>query len=360
MHPLWVCRGLAKRQMSGWMAIEREGKTHRELSTANTGCDIPAFNNYFIFTKPEEFIHRNFPDDAKWQLLQEPIIKEEFFRKAYLRPSFFQNGFKLLSEDKCILISENGGPVKITIGYSKENFSEVVFGYELRYKLVEEQSDKTEIISVDGSTEKTDRRFVLVSKDETKVTFNIRFIRTGTFKLKLYGGLYTDYGNKPPWIMDVKLVCNAISPQAVPLPFDPGWVGWGPGPVASELGLHVPSHVESIVHLTKDETEIISFVLREPVDVIVELEHANTPRDSLSEFIDCEIEVQYDVIVLRTAITYPGKGEYALRMDVRQHNRLKNACNYIVHTRKERPFEVRHFNYLLSNPCNAIFPFIPV
>lgn len=327
------------------MTIEKEGKTERSLSIANTGRDVPAFNNYYIFTPPEEFIHRNFPDDEKWQLLPQSISQDEFFAKSYLRPQFFQNNLKLLSDDKCVLESDNGDPVEVVIGYSKDEFPDIVFGYELFLKMEDhkEHSEDDQLEEEHQHTERDDsgdRRFVLVRKEETKVVFQIRFYQTGIFKLRIFGGKYSEFGKKPPWIMDVQLLCNAILPQVVPLPFDPGMVGWGPGPVATEQGLYVPSHVDSIVHVTEDEPELVYFVLQQPQDVIVQLQHAEKSIETLTEFVNCDILMQHDVLVLRTVIASPGPGEYALRFDIKRRNRLVNACNYIVHTRKGRPHEV--------------------
>lgn len=324
------------------MTIEREGRSQRELSTANTGRDMPAYNHYFIFTNPEEFLHRNLPDDSKWQLISQTITKEEFLAKSYLRPPFFQNCFKLLSEDKCVLISESGDPLEIIIGFPKDENSDLMFAYELSLKLDEreETNEDTTREKTCNAKNDTDRRYVLVRKQETRVTFEIRFHHTGVFKLRVYGGKYSDYGNKPPWIMDVRLTCNGILPQVDPIPFDPGMIGWGPGPISSELGLFVPSHTDSIVYVNVGVVEVISFVLQQPLDVLVALEHVEKTHNSLSDFVTCNIDAEQGFYVLKTKVAYPGYGEYALRIDIRQRNRLYNACNYIVHTRIDKPYEV--------------------
>lgn len=328
------------------MTIEREGQSQRELSTANTGRDVPAFNHYFIFTKPEEFIHRNFPFDEKWQLLSPSITQEEFMEQAYLRPPFFQNCFKLISENKCVLTSEFGDPLEIRIGFPKDENSDLVFSYELSLRLQEETEGTrpNEPCKTNGITESdadNGRRYVLVKKEETILTLEIRFHCTGVFKLRVYGGKYSDYGNKPPWLMDVQLICHNVLPQVDPIPFDPGTIGWGPGPVASEFGLFVPSHIDSAVYVTVGEAEVISFVLQQPTDAHVALQHVVKTDDSLCDFVTCDITAKQSFYVLRIRVSYPGHGEYALRIDVRQRNRLYNACNYIVHTRIDRPYEVR-------------------
>ena len=348
------------------MKIEKEGRLHRELSTANTGRDVPAYNHYFIFTKPEEFIHRNFPDDEKWQLLSQSITKEEFMAKSYLRPTFFQNGFKLLSDDKCVLTSDTGDPINISIGFQHDDNADLVFAYELSLKIEKEISEEQQNHIEDETTDKEPadhtneceedrgRRYVCVRREDAKVTFEIRFHQVGVFKLRLFGGKYSDYGNKPPWILDVRLNCKKVLPQVDPLPFDPGVLGWGPGPTTSELGLFVPSHIDSVVHVTVESVEVISFVVRQPIDALVVLEHVDKNMETLCDFVTIDISAEQGFYVLKTELRYPGFGEYALRIDVRERNRLYNACNYIVHTRIDKPFEVQLLKVCLQYKLRLI------
>ncbi len=55
-------------------------------------------DNYFG-TNPEEFIRFHFPNDNKWQLLSEPITKDNFTSMAFLFEYFYILGFKTISPD---------------------------------------------------------------------------------------------------------------------------------------------------------------------------------------------------------------------------------------------------------------------
>lgn len=338
---------MANRQLGGWMKIEEEGKSQRKLSVASMGKDLPSFNPYFIFTRPEEFIYRHFPDEERWQLLQKPLTLDEFLKLTYIRPIFFQNNFKLQSEDSCILESESGEPCEIKISFPKQQTFDTVFGYDLSIKVNEDSNCEEEKNSDTDTTSretieylKETERFVMVKKSESSVTFEVRFFIKGTYKLRLYGGYFKEFANKPPWIIDVLMKCNNVKPQVLPLPFDPGPVGWGPGPVSENLGLYVPSHVESEVNVNDEEDTIIYFILLEKLNVTVELRHCTMDSNNLQEFVETNTIKIGDVITQQIRVMYPGTGEFGLKIDVFRQQMNVNACNYIIHTSNKRPFEV--------------------
>ncbi|XP_052796037.1 uncharacterized protein LOC128228646 [Mya arenaria] len=335
VHPLWVCKGIARQKQTALISLERDSE--RESSAHEQTMAVQSFNHYFIFTNPTEFVYRNLPDEEKWQLLEKPISEDDFLEKSYKRPPFFQNNLTLLSEDKCVLESNSGDPVRIKIGFKRSKLSDVTFGYHLCAYLDKSiENNMQENTEVDETVEK---KYVLVDKEGSCVTFEVRFNHPGVYKMKLYGGLYSEYGNNPPWIMDVKLVCKDVHDWSIPLPLEPPLVGWGPGPSTQQLGFYVPSHIGSVIFVSKSEPEYMYFVLQQPADVIIELLHNSRSSDELSQFVNCEIETKNGVFLLKTVITCPGNGEFALRMDVKVGNRLVNVCNYVIHTRKERQHE---------------------
>ena len=63
------------------------------------GCDVVLFG-----LNPEIFIRHRFPNDSKWQLLSNPITKEEFIYLAYLLDDFHEM-FKAIYPDVLILKS---------------------------------------------------------------------------------------------------------------------------------------------------------------------------------------------------------------------------------------------------------------
>lgn len=193
-------------------------------------------------------------------------------------------------------------------------------------------------------------RFVAIRKVQDGVIFEIRFPKKGSYKMRIYGGLFSVDGADPPCIMEVRLECLAEVVQPKPLPFDPGIVGWGPGPVAERLGFFVPSHDNSVIDVTKDEETVLQFILKRMMKIKVAMYHTERTEASLSKFVHHKILELREAFELRIVIFCPGKGEYAIKIDAlsRETNITENACNYLVHTRKERPHEVRRIKGLYT------------
>ncbi|MEI8371541.1 MAG: transglutaminase domain-containing protein [Planctomycetota bacterium] len=67
-----------------WDAGHIEGKTyHKQYGTA------------YLFAEPRQFLHKHFPTDTKWQLLERPLTAEEFAQLPLLEGRFFEQGLKL-------------------------------------------------------------------------------------------------------------------------------------------------------------------------------------------------------------------------------------------------------------------------
>ena len=53
---------------------------------------VPAFDSFYFFTPPEQFIYSHFPNDSRWQLMAEPLTRQAFETLALLKPAFFTCG----------------------------------------------------------------------------------------------------------------------------------------------------------------------------------------------------------------------------------------------------------------------------
>jgi hypothetical protein len=53
---------------------------------------VQAFDAFYFFTPPEQFIYSHFPNEPRWQLLPEPITRQSFKDLAMLKPAFFTCG----------------------------------------------------------------------------------------------------------------------------------------------------------------------------------------------------------------------------------------------------------------------------
>lgn len=102
-----------------WNAVKIEGKWHLIDSTWGAGkVDKDGeynkeFNDYYFLTLPEKFIFDHLPEDPFWQLLDEPISKEEFEDLVCLEPAFFDLGIQLGNQENVSIISN--GKANITL-----------------------------------------------------------------------------------------------------------------------------------------------------------------------------------------------------------------------------------------------------
>jgi len=58
------------------------------------------YETQYLFTPPDQFALSHFPDEAKWQLLERPVSRAEFFRRPVVTPAFLAYGLDLRSPDR--------------------------------------------------------------------------------------------------------------------------------------------------------------------------------------------------------------------------------------------------------------------
>ncbi len=84
-----------------WNAVKINGSWYLMDCTwgagyvSGEGKYVRKFDDHYFMTPPSQFIFGHFPDDARWQLLDKPISKEEFTNLVYLEADFFNLGLKL-------------------------------------------------------------------------------------------------------------------------------------------------------------------------------------------------------------------------------------------------------------------------
>jgi hypothetical protein len=100
-----------------WNAVKINGSWYLMDSTwgagyvSGGGKYVRRFDDHFFMTPPNQFIFDHFPEDASWQLMDEPVSKQEFENWVFLEAEFFNLGLKLgqkngtISADKQIKVS---------------------------------------------------------------------------------------------------------------------------------------------------------------------------------------------------------------------------------------------------------------
>jgi transglutaminase/protease-like cytokinesis protein 3 len=100
-----------------WNAVEIEGQWFLVDSTWAAGSINSSnrfeksFSNFYFLTDPEKFIVSHFPQDPKWQLLNDQINLSEF--KMLVKPSksFYEQGLSLVNYKEAVINAD--GEVEI-------------------------------------------------------------------------------------------------------------------------------------------------------------------------------------------------------------------------------------------------------
>ncbi|CAG2243902.1 unnamed protein product [Mytilus edulis] len=356
VHPFWVCRGLVGHRLGGYVKIEKGGQAMMQKETASEGQLTKCFNKYYIFTDPNEFVYRNIPVDeqAKWQLLRKPLTFDEYKHKPYVRPEFFKQKLKLISDEDCLLVAKNG-ICNVAFQIPPKELGFVNFTYELDMKIEEHVQDvglgsqtilregdengETQINDNEGGqnirvnvNQRNDEdennnikaniaRYVVMMREGQKqenVSFEIRLPKQGTYKITIFAGREDEWGEDPPLVSSFRILCDNLSADVTPemAPLDPGIVGWGPGPKSFKSGLLMPSHVRGKIEVNVKEEILIQFQVVTKRQITVKMVHNTLKSEELKQFYS--YEETYSEHSERRELTVkahvPDKDEYAVRI----------------------------------------------
>ncbi len=113
-----------------WNAVQINGAWYLIDATWDAGSvgDYTFTKRYstdYLFTPAHVFAVQHFPDQPKWQLLEKPIDRTEFFRRPVLAPSFFARDLTLKNPDRSQVTSS--GTLDVLIGNPQNTFLLVAY-----------------------------------------------------------------------------------------------------------------------------------------------------------------------------------------------------------------------------------------
>lgn len=346
VHPYWVCRCVVGRSAGGWIKLEAGGQTIGKKEQHALGIMKNAFEEYYFMTNPNEFIYMCHPNDPEWQLRSTTISKRQFCEQSYLQPTFFGLGLVMKSNDACAYPTVDG-MVQIKLEAPAKNANAIDMWYEFLLKEGSgERSLEKQILLAPDSMSK----LVAMIRLGERWLFRVYCPMEGTYKLRLYGG-----PNKTTLLhlAEFRLDCSSSRKECVPLPIDPGVVGFGPGPTADKAGLLFASHRHGIYPITKRNPIVLTFQLEENIlhtgDVRTSL---LSSRSENGRFVGHEVDasVRHDVSrkkrQLYITVAVQQNGEYALSISVpssQSTQTYENVCNYLLSTDIQSRREVRNY-----------------
>ena len=204
------------------------------LPEIETRSDLEPTDSGGFFREPEEFIFSHFPDADYWQLLARPVSRDELTDLAVLGEGYFSLRIKLLNHDRSVVLVENESVV-ISLGFPENAQRQ----FMCKLYFCKDTSLESETVTIDGNQVSL-RQYVFLETNLEKCRVNIliRFPRTGSYMLNIYG----DGGSvsETLHICSYRLVysnpkCSSPFPQI-------NREEWGPGLDALTLGLSPISH----------------------------------------------------------------------------------------------------------------------
>lgn len=114
-----------------WNAARIDGSWYLIDATWNAGHPKDGafekeYKTEYLFTPPEQFVLTHFPDEAKWQLLDRPVSRADFFRRPVVTPAFAAHGLSLVTPDRSQVSA--GGSLDLVVDNPRSAF--LIVGFE--------------------------------------------------------------------------------------------------------------------------------------------------------------------------------------------------------------------------------------
>ncbi|WAR22476.1 HIL-like protein [Mya arenaria] len=349
VHPFWICRALFGQNLGGWTKVEADGKSMRQQEKAAGGIVRNTFQDRYFMPKPSEFLYEAFPFQKDWQLVEPKAqlkTKEEFYKYPYLLPPFHGQALTLESEQSCVLETVNGFS-RIQLKAKTTNAHMLNLQYELFKKDGHDDSDDSKNVLA---------RMVFNSRANEHFIFDVRFPRTGTYKLVIYGGPYKSTALR---LCEVLIKCKQTMKDFDLLPLSCEHFGYGPGPVSMEAGLMMPTKPSGLIPVNKNDKKLtteIKFQIRDDfvkheqysaaihggevggrraakIDGSDFVKGVNDESVSEKEHVSVKITTEYQLVI---TVRLPQEGEFGVTIhkaaSVSGGLQEKAICNYLVST----------------------------
>lgn len=264
VHPFLVCKGIFWQDsvIAEWInrEIKSVGKKRTEDIQRVKDLVKLIINEDFFMPNPEVFIHSNYSDDIRWQLLSPEFTlnsRDEFNSLPFVYPAFFRLGFRFISAPSSV-IEAIDGKCKLWFSNELKKSHRLTLTYELH--LLETNYQNTQILLPHL------HKLVLHCRHNDLFYFEVRLPIQGVFLLDIKGGFHQAHFIK---LCVIKILCDKPMNGFRYLPYSPDLLMWGPGPMCIDTGLVLPSRPTGVVKcypMLKSELNscIIQNNLRQP------------------------------------------------------------------------------------------------
>jgi len=286
-------------------------------------------DEYFFLPDPHQLIYTHFPEEEKWQLLDDPIAFKEWGEKAYLKERFFELELRVLSHNQCEITTDNG-EIEMMFALPKKKAKDLAFMVIIylkefnEWKLLDDKKIQHDLIHVPLPE-------ALVVK--------LRFPKRGIYRVELVGKdtSITTKGYDFDWIAIYKVKSEQGASPYSGFPRI-GAAGWGPGNGhrLEDLGLTALKHTQGLI-FAKDGFTKVRFKFENPdledLQLSVKLISVKESLDDVPTETEGVRVESHDKHVIDLETT-PGEESavciFALVEDKVYGSAEVNICNYLI------------------------------
>ncbi|XP_029644723.1 uncharacterized protein LOC115218879 [Octopus sinensis] len=278
-----------------WAARRIIGK---QSSTQNDEEDfLYSLDEYFFLTNPHQLKFTHFPDDPKWQLLEQPVSLEEFENQPHMKPQFFKYELEFISNTTAVINARGELNIRLTYPHQRRPLA---FNFSIQFEDGREEYKGIKI-----------NRYGMQESSNGIASFRLRLPVTGSYVLYIYAKEDTpeNKDNVYSQVCEYKIIQESVS-SPEPTPFPPcSYLTWGTGAAFQKYGLSTFQQTASV--LSRDgKAELQIRMPEQNRQFMAKLKSNHHSDDDLEGYI-------IDQIVGRTAyfkISLPGRGEYGLEI----------------------------------------------
>lgn len=296
------------------------------------------YDEHYFLTDPDEFIQEFWPNDPKFQLLENPITLEEFEAMPFVRSVFFNYQMSFDSVYKSVLETNTKGGVDIKIRVPEELENSLLFFYQLRSADREKRHEN----SYKGASFE---RYVFQTMFDNVAIFNIHVPTQGNYYFEIFANKIDEMSNEVNTPFRLKcaskfqLVCKNKSSKMRPLPGCSSGE-WGPKKAFRHFGIEqiYPEDMDSQaaenlkggILDVYDRAEIYLNLPR-PLSFIAKLRMNHVEDNVLEPY----LSVINDHKRLSVFVTLPKVGQYGIDLYARTQGSPEttpnsHVCKYLI------------------------------
>ncbi|PAA88481.1 hypothetical protein BOX15_Mlig018951g2 [Macrostomum lignano] len=320
----WGCCHVSGENSGEWNRIQEDGGV--QTSTRTQGTVVYSCNETYFLTDPWKMIFKHFPERPEWQLLPEPLTKDQFEQLPYLFPDLVEAfGLRLLSHKKSVALVPHSGRLSIELEESGEIHEYMALLYIHSSDTINFRQKQIKLA-----------RFLAVKRAGNQLQIEVYPPKPGKYLLVLQGhsdGSPAAGGSAAAGqMMDLVhyvLHCHRASDFVEPMPENQA-DEWGLGARAEKIGVEAVSHPDAEIRLQDGEQTI---QLRAKQD---ELEY----RCELRSQLDTEPLADYEPLVWHqdgfdlVHVVAPGAGRFGLAIRARRRSdkesQFEPVCDYLL------------------------------